>query len=316
MPMRWVDVEAVVVDYVRQRFNALCQEDPAGYSRNFGAAYKQLQDLSRNPDYSLALIGDAYCLKYHLMRMDNLCVALDAVHRAYPLLQSRNAQVLDMGGGTGGTAMAVAYWASVNFDLQSSDISITSIEPSAPMRETAQHLVRSFLRRLVASDPVLTSSSIKHRIVDDNLEDCAGVCREKKGRFYDLIIFSYALWKQDRDEWDATASHILDVARMLKPNGVLMFLSPKSPPEKVMFMRHLTAELKNDGFVQLRVNIGKGASRAPVKHPQCLQDALREINKTCHKLTGKYPLGWLFGIHRDDRPYYGFYGTVEAFTLP
>jgi SAM-dependent methyltransferase len=316
MPMRWVDVEAVVVDYVRQRFNTLCQEDPAGYSRNFGAAYKQLQDLSRNPDYRLPLIGDAYCLKYHLLRMDNLYVTLNSVHRAYPLLQSPNAQVLDMGGGTGGTAMAVAYWASENVDFQTSDISITSIEPSAPMRATAQRLVPAFLSHLVASHPILTSTSIKSRIVDNSLEDCAGICRAKKGRFYDLILFSYALWKQDPNDWDATASYILDVARMLKPNGVLLFLSPKFPPEKVRFMRYLTEELRNNGFVQLRVSIGKGASRAPVKHPQCLQDALREINKTCHKLTGKYPLGMLFGFLPDDRPYYGFYGTVEAFTFP
>jgi hypothetical protein len=51
MPMEWVDIENLVVDYVRQRFTALCQQDAKKFADEFGAAYRPLQNLSQNPDY-------------------------------------------------------------------------------------------------------------------------------------------------------------------------------------------------------------------------------------------------------------------------
>jgi SAM-dependent methyltransferase len=308
--MEWIDVENIVVGYVRERFNTLSRRDPERFTREFSAAYKQLKNLNQNPDYDLPLIGDAYCLKYHLLRMDNLTTALDHVHKAHPLLQSPESAVLDMCSGTGGSAMAIARWVAINLPLESATVAITSSEPVAHIRATAKRLVPILLDKLFDTPPF----PISIRFADKTIAAGAERCRNKKAPFFDLIVFSYALWKQSAEEWNATTSDILSIAETLKPDGVLLFLTPKSPIEKVRFMGHLTSALKGHGFRQLSISIPLGKRCAPIKHPPCLQTLLTEINDTCNDLTGTYPLGPLFGRDPDDRPYYGFYGTVEAFT--
>lgn len=321
--MLWTEVESLLVANVRQRFSLQFQQNPQQFTDEFGTAYNHLRDLNKNPNYTLPLIGEAYCLKYHLLRMDNVSVALSYIHYAHQILQTPEARVLDVGGGTGGSTMAFIRWASSAVNLTSTNISVTCAEPSDSMRTVAYRLIPSLRDYLSTTIADFRNAPITGEILNASLEDCAEKCRKTAKPVFDLIIFSYALWKQPADEWPKTVSLIFDIARTLKPGGVLMFLSPKSPLEKVRFMEHLTAQLKAQGFKQLSVHIPRqhwqfpnSTSCAPVKHPDCLKQLLHEINDTCFTHTGIYPLEARFGGNPDDYPYYGFYGTLEAFTHP
>lgn len=309
--MRWTEVEEFVLEQIKQRLEIASAANQAEVHRQFKAAYEPLKDFEKNISYDLPLTGEAYALKYHLQRMDNMNVALNRIHEIRPLLTSPENLVWDIGSGTGASTMALMRWMSEIDPLKQRKVKVVLSEPSEYMRSVSKQLCPSFARKLELN----SSSSFVHSRY--NLENCANRCEKHPFPRLDLIIFCYTFWIQKPDEWPITTKHVLKIAKAVKPNGTLIFLTPKSKDtkptyQKVLFMEHLKREPINAGFTHRSVSsptgftIGKTTcvelqkNYYATKHPKRICDAIAEMLE-------------VLPLEGDDRFYYYFSATIDVF---
>lgn len=301
--MNFIDIENFLVERIERRLDEDKSQSPNDFQTRFKQAYGPLRNLDVNLNYSLPLTGEAYALKYHLARMDSLCVALDKVNAKHPILTSQANRVLDVGGGTGASTMAVLRWLNLN----PRQAVVHLCEPSQPMREVADDLVPDFARQL-------GNQQVKFHDLD--LNAIAQHCQTSNSNF-DLIIFCYTFWIQEENEWPQTMKWVQQVARSLEDDGVLLFLSPKNPSAKVDFMRALSLHLGDQGWTKLPVISPSGFR--PGTDKTCVQEL--PSSQQYEGYDAKYPeqvrrlLSRVQGIEvtGDNRPYYAFHATIEAF---
>ncbi len=228
--MQWNEIEQLIVDFVNLRCEEEWAINPRVFAADFAKAYRQLQRTHfEDPDYNLRLAGEAYCLKYHLQRMDNVNTALNFIHDVYPLLQEAQPSVLDVGGGTGSSTMAVSGWFTGN--NVGNSLNIQYCEPALPMNSVAKVLVPRFLQTLQGN----SSAAVPFVSCDINQEllfGCAATGRQAEKAIHDLVVFSFTFWKQEQREFARTAQLVLDIGRLLKSSAVMFFLTPDKPVEK------------------------------------------------------------------------------------
>lgn len=309
--MQWSEVENFVVERVKQRLEVARASNPTGFHQDFAAAYEPLKDYERNISYDSPLTGEAYALKYHLQRADNLYVALDRINKIHPILKSPKNLVLDVGAGTGGSAMALMRWIAVNnVNLQQRAVKLVLAEPSTPMRIVAEEFVPGFAQRLGFS------AGFENNIRSSNLQECAALCERAPVPYLDLVTFCYTFWIQEESEWAQTTADVLRIARGLKPNGTLLFLTPnqkdKTKPSyaKVMFMKYLREELKKANFKHFDISLPSGFSPGRTTCVQGAYDNKWPI-RVCDLIAETLQIPPLVG---DDRPYYAFSAIADAFA--
>ncbi len=309
--MRWIDVEEFVLEQIKQRLENASAANPAEVYRQFREAYEPLKDFEKNISYDLPLTGEAYALKYHLQRMDNMKVALNRVHNVRPLLASDRNFVLDIGSGTGASAMGFMRWLNSTCDVQQKQVKVTLCEPSEHMRIVSEQLVPAFKEKLGLGP------NSQFSIYPRNLEECAQKCEREDSPFLDLAIFCYTFWIQRRDEWPSTTKHVLEIAKAVKPNGTLVFLTPKSNAakpsyQKVLFMQHLKRELVNAGFNHLEIDSPSGyhpgQSTCVQRRPDYDAKWPKPVCDLISQMLQSPPL------EGNDRPYYSFSATIDAFS--
>ena len=311
--MNFFEIETFLVERVKAQLDAEKQQSPENFLQRFFDAYAPLQNMEVNHDYSLPLTGEACALKYHLQRMDNLCVALDKVNAVAPILTFDQNNILDIGGGTGGSTMAILRWLSIHKDV---NCKICLYEPSTSMRSTSEYLVPRFheLLDLKIKIPKIRSA---------NLKQTALIC-QKNSLNLSLVVFCYTFWIQDKDDWPSTTEDVLRIAESVQSGGVMVFLTPNPSDQskssasqgKAEFMAHLRQELGLAGLVHHPINIRSGFrpgenSYVPSlpkpdtsRNPKKVRELLKILLDGKIEMTGKAV------------PYYAFSATIDAFVKP
>lgn len=312
--LKWSGLEELVASEVRSIYaeleNAVEQKR---FLRQLRAADQELLKLSKghSVDYSLDRVGEAYALKYHLSRADNVAVTLREIHNVRAF--SGQVRVLDIGSGTGCGAMALGYWALRNLDLQGEDrVHVYCVEPAVLMRRMAFKVLRPFHDRIMkclglepgASEPPFHW----HPCRAITMEEATWLANTEQ---FDLILFSYTFSAQDSEVWRTTMQTVVQIVEHLSEKGVACFLTPRIASKQEL-MDRVADQLSTAGFSRQDLPVVKGLRGATVqKRPQEVIDVRREFNEECRRLS----IPDAFGEDPQfDDPYYGFYGKLDLFS--
>lgn len=276
---------------MRAKVGSLPREDLSKYLLRLRTANEELHKLASSDavDYGLPQIGDAYALKFHLMRADNLLIALEAASKKGAF--SEHAHVMDIGSGTGSTSWALAAWAGAR--PARSYFEIASVEASREMTRTAAVLWAG-LRRLGG------------RI------GSASVCTSNDGQACDVLIANH-LFSIPGDSEDARTQirSFGQHACRVKKGGTAIILTP-NVDEKIELTQEAVRDLSRVGFELLldgeAAEPPKEVTNSQERRPQLLCAFRREIDA----LGGTLGVGKVFRDPEFDDPYYGFYGRLTV----
>lgn len=323
--MTWTDLEVIVADTVLKRYSSLrSDERRRDFCEDIGLAYSQLcktlrlkdksyeynasrvsSDRENNKaDYSMARIGEAYALQYHLHNADNIYTALSQI-RLNPVLPA-NTRILDVGSGTGSGAMAIAYWIAKNCSNLPDSVSIEGVEPAKPMRAVASILLNDFYKSLKKTlDPASQTFPFQwQHSTATSLDNCVQLPEEV---VYDLALFSHTFHLHEPDE---RKQQVVEVAKRVKPGGVIAFLIPNILDKK-HFINVLGMRLERQGNMKMLdiTPIDKRYRNAPLRNPKSIIKVRSELNQKCQN----FGIPNAFGEDPKDDPYYGWYCTLKAF---
>lgn len=197
-------------------------------------------------------------------------------------------------------------------------LSLTCAEPIKEMRDTANLILPRFFGQL-------DFPYVSYDLLGTDLKGCVNQLSLSTDLF-DLISLSFTFPAQDEAVWPNTTKTVIELSTLLKPGGVMLFLTPNAPTIKKQFMNYLAKALCNEGLQERTFDLHGKSCMFPksriskeefdrIKHPQKPMELLEKINRACFKQTKTYPLGQNFGL-KGDRPYYSFPGTIQAFYRP
>jgi SAM-dependent methyltransferase len=302
--MRWKELEALVASSVYKHIRSLSGSERKFFINSLSDSQKCILN-----SYNKHAGGEAYALWYHMMRTDNICVALDKLNHLYNL--PNDLYVLDVGSGTGAGAMAIMYWIGQRFSALPSHVRYVCIEPAEPMRRTAKYLWPVFLNGFKANldEPNALQVDYVHSKSVNNIEQCANSPRSLN---FDFMLFCYTFSDEHEAEQDETAQQIVQISlRHLKPNGVMLFLTPLDPPWKIHLVNLVTSRLAALGMEHTCIsNLPHNTRWATSDRQNEIIKARMEINKIWRQnLNMHYDI---FDVSNDRKqPYYKFYGQID-----
>jgi hypothetical protein len=279
-------LENALVRTMKARIASLFGAELRAYLLQLRTANEELHKLAGGDpvDYELSGIGEAYALKFHLMRADNLSVALDAATKHKTLADRR--QVLDLGSGTGSTAWALAVWSAArghSFDLK-------SVEESRQMRLTDEVLWRGLQR-----------SGMMSR---------ASVSRGDFCDTYNILVANH-LFSMPKDSKDAKdqLSGFSSYASRVKSDGVVLIVTP-NVEEKIELTTRLTGKLARDGYAVILEDEAAEPPKEVTSSDEPRPHLLCELRREIDDLGKSVGLGEVFRDPEYDDPYFGFYGRL------
>lgn len=279
-------LENALVQTMRSRIATLSGPELRTFLLHLRVANEELHKLAGGDpvDYELPGIGEAYAVKFHLMRADNLIVALSSAAKHGALADK--VQVMDLGSGTGSTAWALAAWSVAG----GSSFELKSVEESRRMKQMDDVLWRGLQR--------------------SGLLSRASVSRGDLGVAFDLLVANHLFsipedLKDEREQVSAFSRYALRVSN----DGVILIVTP-NVEKKIELTRRLTGGLAREGFeVMLEDEAAeppKEVTSSDERRPQLLCELRREIDE-----LGVFAgLGKVFRDPEYDDPYYGFYGRL------
>ena len=213
--------------------------------------------------------------------------------------------------------MAIFYWMVKNRLNVSPTLNIYCVEPSLPMRLTAQCILPPFINNLKSSIiPTMEPLPFTWRFAEGitNLEECASA----DGRhFFDLALFCHTFAKEDLKRADEIKNQVWDVvSKHLKKSGVLVFLTPNSPIEKVQLMDQIEAHLVQKGMKPYSWKSEPSSRRwcAPTDRQNLILQVRRKINTECQRFG--LPAAFDDTNPQKHHPYYRFSCQIHAFEFP
>ncbi|KXK13217.1 MAG: hypothetical protein QY327_00100 [Fimbriimonadaceae bacterium] len=285
-------LEEALVNCYRTQIGSLPGPEQRRHLSQLRDANEELHKLSGSQpvDYDLPAIGDAYALKFHLMRADNLLISLGACKSAKALPE--RAQVLDLGSGTGSSAWALAAWTAT----KGGSYDIASIEESQEMTKTSHMLWRSLQRQ-----NRLSGASI-------SLASAMPTC--------DILVANH-LFSMPLNPSDARRQMKLfgTYAAQIRSGGVGIILTP-NVDEKLALTQRAVQSLFNEGFELILEeenaepprNVTTSDHRRPVE--------LCQLRRELDQMGESAGVGQVFRDPEFDDPYFGFYGRLTIFRRP
>lgn len=305
-----MNLEHLVAGVATSRYRALeHEEDRRAFLSALRDATQQFFDaLNPRPDtassapahvnYNMPRMGEAYALWYHMLRVENIYMALA---RAYgDDLPSGRVRMLDLGSGTGAGAMALGHlvgqrsWA----EGEGTVVSVSCVEGAAPMRGMANRILRHFRNTLGVSEQLFDWN---HEIA--RIQEAAKLPSARK---FDLILFSYTFWVMSGTMADAFRTLSVRIAHHLAPGGLVCFLTPWKPPQKRKFIDGICEQLGERGFQRLDVEPEEEDFPSGRRRPHPIMNARNFYNQECRRL-GLPPI--FKGV-----PYYSFDCQCDVFT--
>lgn len=279
-------LEEALVSALRMRVHSMSGSQLSAYLRQLHDANEELHKLASDHavNYEMPGIGDAYALKFHLMRTDNLLVALGALTKKG--LFRTVVDVLDLGSCTGSSAWALAAWSAAS----NACFSLASVEESREMRAADQALWRGLQR----------SSRISGGSVNRN--DQATVC--------DVLVANHLFAvPQERQDERAQIQEFCAFTERVRQGGVVVIVTP-DVEAKLLLTRQAVRLLAEIGFEVIldedHAEPPKEVTLSKQQRPLLLCQLRREIDD----LGESVGVGKIFREPEYDDPYFGFYGRL------
>jgi SAM-dependent methyltransferase len=305
--MNWGDFEQVIVSEIQGRYVKLSDDlQKADFLSGIYRAKSEMLKLNAggNVDYCLPYMGEAYAIYYHMLRADNIFLALSAISSAHQL--PARIKLLDIGSGTGSGTTAVCYWLGANVDSSiRKSVEVYGVERSEPMSKMAGSLIRHLRQRIRN-----TQTNVLHYQLSNTQ-----IAIDRLGNgIFDLVLFSYTFDVYESDKQAEVMSRVLQLTQKLRQNGVALFLSPnpiKTVSPKVEFMETLITYMKSNGMKLIPIKLRRSAFACDEKRSVVLRGICEFLNSECQRLG--LPIIY---EKQDDFPWYGFYGRCSALTWP
>ena len=300
-------LESVVADSVYGEFVELAEED----KKHFCEHLRQ-NELRRLSSYNKLYGGETYALWFHMMRTDNICIAMQKAHQIHPF--SENLRVLDVGSGTGAGVMAVAYWMEKTFETAAHELYVACIEPAEPMRKTANSILNTFVGRYYLIEA--QGRGLKWTLPRKNrdLRRCAIASATHS---FDLVLFCHTFGVQSENERNTTKAQVVQlVQNQLKASGAILFLTPHVPTAKIELMEDIKEGLIKAGFSHYAIDNLPSRTRwvhnGTTNRQQIIIDIRHQINQDAVSDLNLVP-PFKEEDARNDLPYYSFSGRIDIF---
>ena len=320
-PMTWDDLEKVVADSVYAHFASLDQTETENdqterekFCRDVKRAHSQLLKT-----YDLPRIGEAYALWHHMMRANEICVALDIAKMFGPLkYHVGEFRVADIGSGTGAGVMAIVHWFVKTYPNRQVNLRIDRVEPSRQMRDTASYILKAYRQKLEDSfaENVRPVISAPHDPATISLSQYASTVNNK----LDLCLFCHTFSTADYANRDRISDEIMLIANeQLNSSGTLTFLLPDVSPDhdfyaKVMLMDFIAERLLKAGMKTVKHEKDDlrplKNSWAKSQKQNLVMETRRVINRNCLDSSIITPFN---DSNEMDRPYYSLSSRIDIF---
>jgi SAM-dependent methyltransferase len=307
----WRDLERVVADAALQPYQELRSDaEREDFLRALYVGNKEFDALNRatepeaapdNVRYWQRNVGVAYALWYHMLRTENIYLALEAACRERAL--PRAVRMLDVGSGTGAGAMAMAYL--LRAEGRPLNASVSCVERYDEMRAMADRILGGTRAALgIGEERFRWNHAVRDLLEASELPE---------SDTFEVVLFSHTFWVQAPDVAERTRARTFAIARHLAPNGLLCFLTPRKPPQKTKFIDSICEQLAERGFQRLEVEPGEEDFPSDRCRPHPIMNARNFYNQERRRLG--LP-SFFRGVSYYFRgvPYYSFDCQCDVFT--
>ena len=237
----WDSVESEVASQVWMRFAQIekAYDDESSVNQHSLEFFRDMQkaysSLSGNQEYINRRSGEAYVLKWHPQRTDNLLRILPDVFKQTDLKSPR---ILDIGSGTGCLHTACSILMT---DGRISSANLSLVEPLPTMRimtrltAKAIEAAQSITKR--ANWSFCEASSLQELIM------CPDAITPS-----DLVLFHHTFPVYDPVKLDRVVRQVAAVGRALKQGGSILFIAPCNNTDKMKQVERMEEALQSNSF--------------------------------------------------------------------
>jgi len=242
----WGDLENLVPGIIKAEYEQLSDAERKVYLRDLKEA-----DTRRLENYSGRRKGETYALWHHLLRMENTASAIRILqdlfnaNDQYRRLKIKSKiRILDVGSGTGSGIMALTFVYAKTRTNGTMNFYFTLIEPF--LNSVGDRILEKYADLFWEKSDANAQFTCEHWEGVRNFQECASAESEEP---FNLILFSHTFDKERPEDWLILQGHIKKIAdKHLAPDGIVIFLTPQDPPEKISQVKSLVETLKYSGY--------------------------------------------------------------------
>jgi hypothetical protein len=269
----------------------------------FGDLQEAYTALSGSPEYRTRRCGEAYTLRWHPQRTDNLLKVLPVIAKKADLPQLN---IVDVGAGTGCCHTAASILLS-DGRIDSADIRFVEYLPS--MRIMTRNICRE-VSKSKALDHLPTYGFSEATSLQE-LVMCADSVADRN-----LLLFHHTFPELSPTILDRVTRQIRLVASQLPVGGAVAFLSPTSYLTKVAQCKAIVSALIDDGFEDLWSHSCKERTSSRYVNEARPSESIAVVSRLAREAGRRSLIPPVDVADRDSLPWYGSYYTIQVVRRP